>query len=87
MSAVEDINILHAKVEELGAQSRDTLHLALVAAWSAGRLLAEEKRHPNPETAILASTQMLNDLLAANGMDYSEFVFSLSSSTCLESSI
>ena len=51
------------------------------------QLLQEEQRHSSPETAILASTQMLNDLLASKGVGYDEFVFSLSKYTCLESSV
>jgi PAS domain S-box-containing protein len=51
------------------------------------QLVQEEGRHSNPKTAILASTKMLNDMLAANKTDWSRFVFGLSQSTCLEASI
>ena len=51
------------------------------------QLLQEEQRHSSPETAILASTQMLHHLLASKGVDYSQFVFSLSKHTALEESV
>lgn len=51
------------------------------------QLLAEENRHSDKEAGMIASAQMLNDTLASLGMDYSQFVFSLSESTRLQSSI
>ena len=51
------------------------------------QLLQEEQRHSSPESAILASTQMLHNLLASSGIDYDQFVFSLSKQTCLEASV
>lgn len=39
----DEINRLHAEAEKLRAESRDTLHVALVAAWKAGQLLVAEK--------------------------------------------
>lgn len=40
----DEINRLHAESVRLSRESRDALHAALTAAWSAGRLLLEEKR-------------------------------------------
>ena len=40
-----EINRLHAEAVKLSADSRDALHAALVAAWKAGQLLVQEKRH------------------------------------------
>lgn len=44
-AGADEINRLHAEAEKLRAESRDTLHAALVAAWKAGQLLNVEKRH------------------------------------------
>lgn len=44
-TSADEINRLHAEAEKLQAESRDTLHAALVAAWKAGQLLNEQKRH------------------------------------------
>jgi hypothetical protein len=41
----EEINRLHQEAVRLSAQSRDSLHAALVAAWTAGQLLGIEKNH------------------------------------------
>lgn len=41
------------------------------------RLLAEEKRHRRPADAIEASTGLLTEFLAEQGMSYDEFVWSL----------
>jgi hypothetical protein len=41
----DQINRLHAEAEKLRAESRDLLHVALVAAWKAGQLLNVEKRN------------------------------------------
>jgi len=51
------------------------------------QLLAEESRYSDPEAGIVASLGMLNEALQAQGMDYSQFVFSLSESTYLKASI
>jgi len=45
MTVAEEINRLHAEAEKLRTESRDTLHVALVAAWNAGQLLIVEKRN------------------------------------------
>lgn len=45
LTVAEQINRLHAEAENLSAQSRDTLHVALVAAWKAGQLLVAEKQN------------------------------------------
>ncbi len=42
--SANEINRLHAEAEKLRAESRDMLHVALVAAWKAGQLLLAEKR-------------------------------------------
>ncbi len=42
-----------------------------------GKLLAEEKRHPDRKQGLKASTDMLNDMLQTKGMGYDEFIFSL----------
>lgn len=47
-------------------------------------LCAEEKKYANPKDAIRASTAVLVKQLNALGMDYSQFVFSLSRHTTLE---
>lgn len=41
------------------------------------QLLAEENRHANRRDGMEASTRVLTDLLAENGLTYEEFVFSL----------
>lgn len=43
--SADEINRLHAEAEKFRAESRDTLHAALVAAWKAGQLLVTEKRN------------------------------------------
>ena len=43
--SADEINRLHAEAEQLRAESRDTLHVALVAAWKASQLLLAEKRN------------------------------------------
>ena len=43
-TSADEINRLHAEAEKLRAESCDTLHVALVAAWKAGQLLVAEKR-------------------------------------------
>lgn len=48
------------------------------------RMLAEEKRHGDYHAGMAAATRLLTDLLAARGLTYSEFVFSLSDRTRLE---
>lgn len=40
-------------------------------------LLAVEQRHARPRDAIAASSQVLHDTLAARGLDYDQFVWSL----------
>ena len=40
----DEINRLHAESEKTRAESRDMLHVAVVAAWKAGQLLLAEKR-------------------------------------------
>lgn len=50
-------------------------------------LLAEERRHADPRDAIAASSRMLDATLARSGMDYGQFVFSLSEFTRLETSV
>lgn len=47
------------------------------------QLLAEEKRHTQPQQGLDASTAMLVNQLQNAGVDYSQFVFSLSEFTCL----
>ena len=44
-ASADAINRLHAEAEKCRAESRDTLHAALLAAWKAGQLLNVEKRH------------------------------------------
>jgi hypothetical protein len=44
-AGAEEINRLHSEAVRLSAESRDTLHAALVAAWRAGQLLLVEKRN------------------------------------------
>ena len=44
-ASADEINRLHAEAEKLCAESRDTLNVALVAAWKAGQLLNVEKRN------------------------------------------
>jgi hypothetical protein len=41
------------------------------------RLLAEERKHSRPADAMEASTRLLNDYLAEQGISYDEFVWSL----------
>lgn len=48
------------------------------------QLLAEERRHADYRTGMEASTRMLVDLLQRSGVDYSQFVFSLSRHTALQ---
>ncbi|NOT43392.1 MAG: PAS domain S-box protein [Acidobacteria bacterium] len=48
-------------------------------------LLAEERRHPNRQAAIDASTALLHQQLRAAGTGYDEFVFGLSRHTRLAS--
>lgn len=43
-SVVVEINRLYAEAQRLTAESRTSLHAALAATWSAGRLLLEEKK-------------------------------------------
>lgn len=43
-SVVVEINRLYDEAQRLTAESRTSLHAALAAAWSAGRLLLEEKK-------------------------------------------
>jgi PAS domain S-box-containing protein len=47
-------------------------------------LLAEEKRHAQPRAGIEAGLALVHKQLAAAGLDYDEFVFSLSRHTCLD---
>lgn len=56
--------------------------LPKVAALYAG-LLAEERRHSERARAVSASTAILHRALADAGVDYSQFVFSLSEHTRL----
>lgn len=42
-----------------------------------GRLVAEERRHPRTADALAASSELLQSLLADQGMTYDEFVWSL----------
>lgn len=42
--SAERINQLHDEVKRCAAELRQTLHAALVAAWSAGQLLVAEKK-------------------------------------------
>lgn len=49
------------------------------------RLLAEERGHSNPGKGMEAGTALLSALLKERGMSYSQFVFSLSSSTTITS--
>ena len=44
-ASADAINQLHAEAEKFRAESRDTLHAAMVSAWKAGQLLNVEKRH------------------------------------------
>ena len=48
-------------------------------------LKAEERRYPNIKDAMAASRKLIDDTLAAEGVDYSEYIFSLSEHTKLES--
>lgn len=48
-------------------------------------LKAEEDRYPNRREGMAASRALIDNLLEENGLDYGEFVFSLSKSTQLES--
>ncbi len=48
------------------------------------KMLAEEKRHGDYHAGMAAATRMLQNVLEAQGMTYSEFVFSLSERTQLE---
>ena len=48
-------------------------------------LLNEEKRHSNPKDAANAGLAMVQAQLGAAGVDYSQFVFSLSTQTSLTS--
>jgi len=50
------------------------------------QLLAEEKRHSDPREGMAAGEALLHQTLERAGMDYDEFVFSLSSETCLDAS-
>jgi PAS domain S-box-containing protein len=50
-------------------------------------LLDEERKHADPAEALCASTKLLTDTLANAGIDYSQFVFSLSKETCLDASV
>lgn len=50
-------------------------------------LLAEERRQSSAAAALQASTALLQRTLADAGIDYSQFVFGLSSQTCLEASL
>jgi len=50
-------------------------------------LSAVERRHSNPREAMEASSAELHRKLSAQGLDYSQFVFSLSQSTSLEMSV
>ena len=51
------------------------------------KLLATEKEYSNKVEGMAASTKVLVDLLTGAGIDYSEFVFSLSESTRLGASV
>lgn len=48
-------------------------------------LKAEESKHDNLREGMAASRKIIDGALAESGLDYSEFVFSLSGSTKLES--
>lgn len=50
-------------------------------------LLAEEKKHAGRDAGMAASTALLTRRLSERGQDYSQFVFSLSASTNLESGL
>lgn len=50
------------------------------------RMLAAEQAAPTPQAGMDTSTQILLELLAAQGIDYSQFVFSLSDTTRLAAS-
>ena len=50
-------------------------------------LCAEERRHSDPATAMAASMQKVEETLKGANMDYSQFVFSLSSYTNLDASV
>ena len=41
-ASADEINRLYAEAERLRAESRDTLHVSVVAAWKAGQLLVAE---------------------------------------------
>jgi hypothetical protein len=43
-SAAQEINRLHAETVRLAAESKQSLHQALAAAWQAGQLLLAEKK-------------------------------------------
>jgi PAS domain S-box-containing protein len=43
-----------------------------------GQLLEEERRHNNPRAGMDAGGNMLKSMIAAKGMEYSEFIFSVS---------
>ena len=45
LASADEINRLHAEAEKLRTESREMLHVALVAAWKAGQLLVAEKRN------------------------------------------
>jgi len=50
-------------------------------------LLAEEARYSDPRAGVEAGYNKLVELLKANNVDYSQFVFSLSASTNLDASV
>jgi len=60
--------------------------LAKVTGLSA-QLLAEERRHPNPQEGMRAGAELIRRQLQTAGLDYSEFVFSLSEHTRLSASL
>ncbi len=54
----------------------------LYAQW-----LAAERRHPNPQEGMRAGEELIRRQLQNAGLDYSEFVFSLSEHTRLSASL
>jgi PAS domain S-box-containing protein len=64
----------------VGDHSNDRApHPAAVAEASAlyGRLLAEERRHADPATGKAASSRMCDEFLAAKGMTFEQWVWSI----------
>ena len=50
-------------------------------------LLAEEKRHPDPQLGLQAGTRKVEELLQNSRIDYSQFVFQLSAHTTLDAAV